>query len=298
MKNDIYIPQTGDGLYEELFEQFKLLFWQPALMRGGFVIEPDAPTGFAMTTSSASQIVDKYGLCVAVLEVDYYNSNIAPLFINNPSLLCMVWIILKIQPDNNKATTANASLFEEIIIRELNKEKQFIEKIQTIIKKWRLESLTVRKIANVSDLLQEVAKDVKKLEKRCANQLDEIQKNEIIIKELKERCSLMERENAQLEAKVKSEDFRKKIGEDYLIAVFEEFFKEVDEWDFDQRIESYHVLSLFLDFSTVPTSVKKKIRALNKRTGSKGTTVIAQPGSTINNNDIHDNGTVNTNKAD
>ena len=72
MTNDIYRPQTGDGLYEELFEQFKLLFWQPALMSGGFVIEPDAPTGFAMTTSSASQIVDKYGLCVAVLEVDYY----------------------------------------------------------------------------------------------------------------------------------------------------------------------------------------------------------------------------------
>jgi hypothetical protein len=77
-------------------------------------------------------------------------------------------------------------------------------------------------------------------------------------------------------------------------SVFEELLKDSDDWDQSFRRDYSIVLQGLCSIKGVPEGVKKMIQSLKKSKVSSGTTVIAQNGSTVNNNDIHDNKEVNT----
>ena len=95
--------------------------------------------------------------------------------------------------------------------------------------------------------------------------------------------------------RINSKEFREKVGGEFMERVFEELLKDSDDWEQSFRRDYSIGLQGLCSIKGVPEGVKKMIQSLKKKSqSSSGTTVMAQNGSTVNNNDIHDNSTVNT----
>ena len=141
-------------------------------------------------------------------------------------------------------------------------------------------------------------KEIERLEQKVKDLEEEIRRKDALSIEKDKQIHRLKEDKEMLCSELmlmNSKEFRENVGGEFLKTVIEELLKDSDDWDQIYRRESSNVLQGLCLIDGVPKEVKKMIQSLKKKSrSSNGTTVIAQNGSTVNNNDIHNNNTVNT----
>ena len=297
-KREVIVPERGSELYQGLLKIFKGkrdLFSSIAL--SPFEVIKDEELLDWGLSDAAGYLPDYIKMGESYL--DDTNAH-PPIGLGEYFLM---WVLLKMQPDCGSLEKDRAkSIYDDIerqklmygenryllfdgcvklVNRLTDPQKAFEEASEAL--KWAINSTKTAE-NKIRDLKGSVKLGCEKIEK---------QRRQIV--DLENRCKELEHVKTELQEKIVSKDFFNKLGQEYLRRVFEEFLKESDEMEQSLRRDWFNVLQGFCSIEGVPKEVKKMIQSLKKKSqSSSGTTVIAQNGSTVNNNDIHDNSTVNT----
>lgn len=282
MKSIFYIPEAGDGIYEEIAtifskeKRFTEGFEEAKAIVGTLCAAPDYPFDLNVLTNKTKYQIVSFPL---------------------------IWVFLNLQPDIEELKKYTREL--ELSLSGLPLAKSYLEKCKApvegwISRRWEAQKKWLSLPSTTSSIMLKLPEIIEK-QKCLLDRVAWLEKDKAKIEsELNEFCKLEERMTEtekkldDFEKKAKSKEFRDEVGREYLTTVFKEFLKDADNMEQILRTDWFNVLQGFCSIEGFPKEVKTMIRALKNRTGGKGTTIVAEAGSTINNNDIHGNDTVNT----
>ena len=222
------------------------------------------------------------------------------------SVLSLAWTMLDLQQlydgENEQSVEASCNMAKQIL--ETYKVHPHFDACCNIVRGLRrhVHENVGRHESVAPSISNKIVSIAKEYEDRYKEEINSLYTHKVMcasqqrrIDRLKDLNAILEREKSELQGKMKSKELRDELGRDYFRIIFEEYLKDADEMEQSMRKDWYNVLQGLCSIEGVPKEVKKMIQSLKKKSqSSSGTTVIAQNGSTVNNNDIHDNSTVNT----
>ena len=129
---------------------------------------------------------------------------------------------------------------------------------------------TVEKIDKLSELITKNEKVIEQMVKKARDAVKEMgEKLDEAEKKLAEKDDELEKMCAEKE-RMNSEEFRKEVGREYILKVFEEYLEDADEMEEGLRKDWYNVLQGLCSIEAVPKEVKKMIRLLKRKPKSGG----------------------------
>lgn len=278
MKNIMYIPQSGDGIYEELAE----IFSKEKRFNDGF--------------NEASAIVK--ALC-AVPDYPFDLNVLVKKTRYQIVSLPLLWVLLKFQPDIEEMKKYIRDL--EYTLSGVPKAATYLKRCEESIhdwitkrwdaqKKWLSSPTTVGsslllQMPEIIEKQQDLLERITLLEKDNAEKVLQLKQCDKDKKRLNISFSVAEKTLAENEKKMASKEFRDEVGKEYLLKVFKAYLRGSKRWGVQRREKEYDRLEHFLSLDEVPQDVKEMIEALTEGNDESKTTNIY---------DIHDNKEVNT----
>ena len=129
---------------------------------------------------------------------------------------------------------------------------------------------TVEQIDKLSERIAEGEKEIVQMVKTAREAVKEMgERLDEAEKKLAEKDDELEKMRAEKE-RMNSEEFRKEVGREYILKVFEEYLEDADEMEEGLRKDWYNVLQGLCSIEAVPKEVKKMIRLLKRKPKSGG----------------------------
>ena len=273
MKNIFYIPEAGDGIYEEIStifskeKRFAEGFEEAKAIVGILCAAPDYPFDLNVLTNKTKYQIVSFPL---------------------------IWVFLNLQPDIEELKKYTREL--EFSLSGLPLAKTYLEKCKAHVEGWisrRWEAqkkwLSIPSTTNSIMLkLPEIIEKQKCLLDRVAWLEKDKAKKESELNEyykLEKRMTDTEKKLVDFEKKAKSKEFREEVGKEYLLKVYKVYLRGSKRWGVQRREKEYDRLEHFLSLDEVPQDVKEMIETLTEGNDESKTTNIY---------DIHDNKEVNT----
>ena len=267
MKNILYVPQSGDGIYEELAE----IFSKEKRFIDGF--------NEALAIVKALCAVPDYPFDLNVLiKKTKYQIVSLPL----------LWVFLRLQPDIDELKKYVRDL--EYSLSGVPKAASYLKRCEKsvndwITKRWEAQKMWLKSQTTVGSTLmfqmpeiiekqQDLLERITLLEKDNAKivlQLKQCDKNR---KGLEEKVNDSETKLAEKERIMESKEFRDEVGQEYLQKVFEEYLKEADEMEQTLRKDWFNVLQGFCSIEGVPMEVKRMVQSLKKQSANNVSTTV------------------------
>ncbi len=280
MKNIMYLPQSGDGIYEELAE----IFSKEKRFNDGF--------------NEASAIVK--ALC-AVPDYPFDLNVLVKKTRYQIVSLPLLWVLLKLQPDIEEMKKYIRDL--EYTLSGVPKAATYLKRCEESIddwitkrwdaqKKWLSSPTTVGsslllQMPEIIEKQQDLLERITLLEKDNAEKVLQLKQCDKDKKRLNILFSVAEKKLAENEKKMASKEFRDEVGKEYLLRMFKGYLKNAKKWSQRKRDKEYDGLEHLLKLEGLPQDVKDMIEALAEDKGDERIVNVHGPY-----NDIHDNGNV------
>lgn len=253
MRSIITFEKLIDPVYEELEEVY--------LSSGQY--SRDLFKALVKTTAGvASKLMD--------------STTLLPEFERGEPEFALLWTMMQLRQlhdGENRHATELACFFSDIIINNY-KEHPYFDACSIIVQ--NLGKSVYALLGRYKEPDFPDARDLITIVERCKENYEETARSlyplrvrnltqEGRINSLKQRITNLEHEKERIVKEMQSDDYRKKIGQEYLVKIFTDYLSDADEMEQSLRKDWFNVLQGFCSIEGVPEDVKKMIRLLKRK---------------------------------